>query len=214
HRRAARHHPGVRSAAHGIRGQAPRPQLMVVGIVGLGQMGMPMLTRLCSAGYDVHFFARRPAVIDEASALGATPASSLRERAETVAAAIVGVYTDDQVRGVALAPDGLVAHLRPGSVLCNHTTGRPATGHAILATASPRGVDVLDCALSGGPADILAGTLTLLIGGDVSVLERVSPVLGAYSSPIVHVGAVGDGQKVKLLNNALFGAQVALAVRI
>jgi 3-hydroxyisobutyrate dehydrogenase-like beta-hydroxyacid dehydrogenase len=187
---------------------------MVVGMVGLGQMGMPMLTRLCGAGYGVHFYARRPDVIDEARALGATPMGSLRELAQAADVAIVCVYSDDQVREVALSPDGLVENLRPGSVLCNHTTGRPSTGEAIAATASPRGVEVLDCALSGGPADILAGTLTLLVGGDASVFEQTSPILGTYSSPMLHVGAVGDGQKVKLLNNALFGAQVALAVRV
>ena len=109
---------------------------------------------------------------------------------------------------VALGPDGIVEHLRPGTVLCNHTTGRPSTGQALLAAATARGVDMLDCALSGGPDDILAGNLTLLVGGDAA------PVRGSYSSPILHVGEVGDGQKVKLLNNALFGAQVALAVQI
>jgi 3-hydroxyisobutyrate dehydrogenase-like beta-hydroxyacid dehydrogenase len=186
----------------------------VVGMVGLGEMGMPMVTRMRAAGYDVHFHARRPEVIEEATALGAIAAPSLAAAAAVADVAIVCVYSDDQVREVALGPDGIVEHLRPGSVLCNHTTGRPSTGQAVLAAATERGVDMLDCALSGGPADILAGNLTLLVGGDPAVMERVAPVLGSYSSPILHVGEVGDGQKVKLLNNALFGAQVALAVQI
>jgi 3-hydroxyisobutyrate dehydrogenase-like beta-hydroxyacid dehydrogenase len=188
--------------------------MTVVGMVGLGEMGMPMATRLRGAGYDVHCFIRRAEVADEASALGAVAVGSLAEMAEVADVAIVCVYSDDQVREVALGPDGIVAHLRPGAVLCNHTTGRPSTGKALLAAAEERGVGMLDCALSGGPADILAGNLTLLTGGDLALVERVSPVLGSYSSPILHVGEVGDGQKVKLLNNALFGAQVALALQI
>jgi 3-hydroxyisobutyrate dehydrogenase-like beta-hydroxyacid dehydrogenase len=162
----------------------------------------------------VRFFARRPDVIDEASALGAVAEPSVAALARSADVAIVCVYSDDQVREVALGAEGIVEHLRPGAVLCNHTTGRPSTGRALLAAATARGVDMLDCALSGGPADILAGNLTLLIGGDPAAIERVTPVLASYSSPILHVGEVGDGQKVKLLNNALFGAQVALAVQI
>jgi len=186
----------------------------VVGMVGLGEMGMPMVTRMRAAGYEVHVYARRPEVIEEACALGARPADSVAALAAVADIAIVCVYSDDQVREVALGPDGIVEHLRPGTVLCNHTTGRPSTGQALLAAATARGVDMLDCALSGGPDDILAGNLTLLVGGDAAVMARVTPVLGSYSSPILHVGEVGDGQKVKLLNNALFGAQVALAVQI
>ena len=183
-------------------------------MVGLGEMGMPMVTRMRAAGLDVRFFARRPEVVAEASTLGALACDSIVGLAQVADVAIVCVYSDDQVREVALGPDSLVAHLRPGAVLCNHTTGRPSTGRALLEAASARGVGMLDCALSGGPNDILAGNLTLLIGGDHALLERVTPVLAAYSSPILHVGEVGDGQKVKLLNNALFGAQVALAVQI
>jgi 3-hydroxyisobutyrate dehydrogenase-like beta-hydroxyacid dehydrogenase len=173
-----------------------------------------MVARMRAAGHDVRVFARRPEVLDEARTLGAVPMASLAALAAVSDVAIVCVYSDDQVREVALGPDGIVEHLRPGSVLLNHTTGRPSTGQALLAAAQARDVEMLDCALSGGPADIAAGNLTLLVGGDPAVLERVAPVLASYSSPILHVGAVGDGQKVKLLNNALFGAQVALAVRI
>lgn len=187
---------------------------VVVAMVGLGEMGMPMLTRLRAAGHEVHVSARRPEVIEAARALGAVAEPTVAAAATAADVAIVCVYSDDQVREVALGPDGFVEHLRPGAVLCNHTTGRPSTGRALLAAAGARGVDVLDCALSGGPADILAGNLTLLIGGDPTVIERVTPVLASYSSPILHVGEVGDGQKVKLLNNALFGAHVALAVQI
>jgi 3-hydroxyisobutyrate dehydrogenase-like beta-hydroxyacid dehydrogenase len=186
----------------------------VVGMVGLGEMGMPMARRLRAADWPLHVFARRPEVLDEARSLGAVATASLAELAAVSDVVIVCVYSDDQVRDVALADDGIVAHLRAGSVLCNHTTGRPSTGQALEEAGQTREVAVLDCALSGGPADIAAGTLTLLVGGDPAILERVSPVLATYSSPILHVGRVGDGQKVKLLNNALFGAHVALTERI
>jgi 3-hydroxyisobutyrate dehydrogenase-like beta-hydroxyacid dehydrogenase len=186
----------------------------VVGIVGLGEMGMPMLRRLRAADLPVRVFARRPEVVEEATSLGGEPVASLAELGAASDVAIICVYSDDQVREVGLGDDGLLAHMRPGSVLVNHTTGRPSTGEALAAAATDHDVIVLDCALSGGPPAIEQGTLTLLVGGDATTLERVTPVLATYSDPILRVGEVGDGQKVKLLNNALFGAHVALVAQI
>jgi len=186
----------------------------VVGIVGLGEMGMPMLRRLRAADVPVRVFARRPEVVERAAELGGDPVSSLGELGAASDIVIVCVYSDDQVREVALGHDGVIAHMRSGSVLVNHTTGRPSTGQALAAAAAERAVSVLDCALSGGPPAIEQGTLTLLVGGDAATLERATPVLATYSEPILRVGEVGDGQKVKLLNNALFGAHVALAAQI
>jgi hypothetical protein len=100
--------------------------------------------------------------------------------------------------------------MRPGATLVNHTTGSPATVTLLAETAATRDVRVLDAALSGGPADIRAGRLTLLVGGDEAVLAGVRPVLASYADPILRVGGPGDGQRVKLVNNALFAAQVRL----
>lgn len=179
-------------------------------MVGPGNMGMPVARRILAAGYPVHVYARRPEVRAEAARLGAAAAPSLVEVAAACDVVLINVFSDDQVRDVALGPDGLAAHVRPGTVLVNHTTGRPSTVQAVDAAARQHGAATLDCAMSGGPADIDAGQLTLLVGGEQAVLDQVRPVLATYGSPIIHVGALGDAQKVKLLNNALFGAQVAL----
>jgi len=185
-----------------------------VGLVGVGSMGMPIARRLAQAGYELNVFARRQDVIEEAHSLGATAAESLAALGAGSDLVIVNVFSDDQVREVALGADGIVEHMRPGAVLINHSTGRPSTILTIASDAQARGVDVLDGAMSGGPHDIDAGKLVLLVGGGLATLERVRSVLATYGSPILHVGGVGDGQKVKLLNNALFGAQVALVRRI
>jgi 3-hydroxyisobutyrate dehydrogenase-like beta-hydroxyacid dehydrogenase len=176
---------------------------MDIGMVGLGEMGMPMLERLRADGNDVTFRARRAEVIERATALGATEAVDFSD----CDAVIICVYSDDQVRDV--GPDAL-ATMTPGSTLVNHTTGSPTTATLLAENAEPRRVRVLDAALSGGPDDIRAGRLTLLVGGDEAVLDDVRPVLAAYADPILHVGGLGDGQRVKLVNNALFAAQVAL----
>lgn len=176
---------------------------MKLGMVGLGEMGMPMVERLRAAGHDVTFRARRPEVIDRASRMGATAADGFDDRD----AVIICVYSDEQVRDV--GPELLATMVR-GSTLVNHTTGSPTTATLLAEIAEPRGVRVLDAALSGGPDDIRAARLTLLVGGDEAVLDDVRPALATYSDPILHVGQLGDGQRVKLVNNALFAAQVGL----
>jgi 3-hydroxyisobutyrate dehydrogenase-like beta-hydroxyacid dehydrogenase len=176
---------------------------MRLAIIGLGQMGMPMLERLRAAGHDVGFWARRPEAIDRARAAGAVPIAELGDRD----AVIICVYADEQVHDV--APLALASMPR-GATLVLHTTSSPATVDRLVELARLRAVAVLDAALSGGPADVAAGSLTLLVGGERDVLQRVRPALAAYADPIIPVGRVGDGQRVKLLNNALLGAQTAL----
>lgn len=181
-----------------------------VGIVGTGEMGRPVIDRLLAAGFTVTAYARRADVRDELAASGVGLADSPAALGATCDVVLVYVFADEQVRTVAL-DDGLLAAMRPGSVLVVHTTGSPATARA-LAAAAPRGVGVLDAAGSGGPADVAAGRLNLFVGGDAAHLERCRPVFEAYSSAITHFGPVGAGQTVKLLNNLLFGSHIQLAL--
>lgn len=181
-----------------------------IGLIGVGNMGMPIARRLRNAGYPVSYVARRAEVIAAANALGARQAASLAELGAVSDIVIVNVFNDDQLLAVTLGADGVLAHMRYGSVFVSHTTGYPATMTAIAQTATARGVDTVDATMSGGPTDIDAGTLVLLVGATIETLERTRPVFATYCEPIVHVGAVGDAQLVKLLNNTVFGAHVAL----
>ena len=117
---------------------------------------------------------------------------------------MVCVFTDEQVRQVCLA-DGLVARCRrlhPGAA--HHRESPHRRGVA------ERNVGVVDAPVSGGPHNAAAGALTLFVGGAEVAVARVRPVLGCYGNPVLHVGPLGAGQKVKLVNNALFAAQIGL----
>jgi 3-hydroxyisobutyrate dehydrogenase-like beta-hydroxyacid dehydrogenase len=175
-----------------------------VGIVGLGEMGMPMLERLRSAGHAVDFQARRSEAIEAATSAGARLVDGFGD-CDVV---VVCVFSDEQVRDVAST---VVPTMRPDAIFVNHTTGDPGTATWLDELAAGHGVRVLDAALSGSPASVRGGSLTLLVGGDVDVLDAARPALSAYADPILHVGALGDGQRVKLINNALLIAQIALA---
>lgn len=189
---------------------------MKVGFVGAGRMGAPMVRRLVDAGHDVTALGRSSEKRSAAEELGAASADTLAELAAGADAVVVCVFTDEQVRQVCLT-DGLLAAMRAGSLLILHTTGSPRTAEAIAEQATARRIDVLDAPVSGGPHDIAAGTVTLFVGGDDAAFQRALPLLSSYGDPVLHVGPLGFGQRVKLVNNTLFAAQigvVAEAVRL
>jgi 3-hydroxyisobutyrate dehydrogenase-like beta-hydroxyacid dehydrogenase len=137
--------------------------------------------------------------------LGAQADTDLAEVAEGADAVVVCVFTDDQVQQLCLR-DGLVAAMAPDAVLVVHTTGSPRTAETIAAS----GVTVIDAPVSGGPHDVAAGRVTLFVGGDDGPVARAHPLLSTYGDPVLHVGPLGAGQLVKLINNALFAAQIGL----
>ena len=93
-----------------------------------------------------------------------------------------------------------------------HTTGSPRTAEAIAVRAQSAGVDVVDAPVSGGPHDIAAGHVTVFAGGTDEAVAFVTPVLAAYAEPILHIGPVGAGQRVKLVNKTMFASQIGLLV--
>jgi 3-hydroxyisobutyrate dehydrogenase-like beta-hydroxyacid dehydrogenase len=185
-----------------------------------------MVDRLIAAGHEVRVLGRSPRAREALQAAGAVPVGRAAAVAAGADVVCVCVFSDDQVKEICLgegssegapstgAPSrgALPAAMPEGSVLVLHTTGSPRTAQAIAASdiARARNIGVLDAPVSGGPHDIAAGHLTLLVGGDQARLDRAKPVLDAYGDPVLHLGPVGSGQAVKLVNNALFAANIGL----
>jgi 3-hydroxyisobutyrate dehydrogenase-like beta-hydroxyacid dehydrogenase len=186
----------------------PAGRLMRVGFIGAGRMGAPMVDRLVTAGHEVRVLGRTDDKRAAIAARGATPVGDAKEAADGAEVMVVCVFTDEQVRQICLEED-LLSALAPGAVLVVHTTGSPNTV-AELADRAP-GIQVLDAPVSGGPHDIAAGRVTLFVGGAEDAVQRARSVLESYGDPVLHVGPLGSGQKVKLINNALFAAQIGLA---
>jgi 3-hydroxyisobutyrate dehydrogenase-like beta-hydroxyacid dehydrogenase len=182
-----------------------------IGIVGTGEMGRPLVDRLLGAGFEVAAYARRPEMRDELSKAGVECVETLTDLAIGRDAVLVYVYSDEQVRELVL-DGGLADAMAPGSTLIVSTTGSPRTAEAIDARVRSRGVGVVDAPGSGGPAQVADGTLTIFAGGQKEDVDRCGPVFAAYATSVVHFGPVGAGQKVKLINNLLFGAHVQLAL--
>jgi len=181
-----------------------------VTFVGAGQIGAPMSERLLAAGHDVTVYARRAEVREQFAAAGASVTDSLADAASEAEVVHVCVYSDAQFEEVALGEGGLVAHLTDDALLVSHTTGSPATVQRIAAAGNGH---VVDAPFSGSSLDVLAGTLTVMLGGAPDDVERARITVSAYADPIRTIGVLGTALAVKLVNNVLFAANIQLVAQ-
>jgi 3-hydroxyisobutyrate dehydrogenase len=137
-------------------------------------------------------------------AVAATPADCVRD----ADVAITCFPTSADVASLLDGPTGLLAGLRAGAVLVDCTSGDPATSRQIAARLAERDVGYLDAPVSGGVVGAEKGALTVMVGGDPAVLERVMPVLKSFGQKIVHCGEVGAGDALKAGNNALLAIHI------
>jgi 2-hydroxy-3-oxopropionate reductase len=190
---------------------------MNVGFIGAGAMGTPMALRTLRHGHDVGVFARRPgaaqSLVDAGAASYPSPAS-LAGAVEVIVTIVTG--TSD-VEEVLFGPNGAAEGAHPGTVVIDMSTISPAATRRIAAALGSRHLEMLDAPVSGGPGGAGSGTLTIMVGGDAEVLDRVRPLLDCLGTKIVHVGGHGAGQTVKACNQLALlvtaeGAAEALAL--
>jgi 3-hydroxyisobutyrate dehydrogenase-like beta-hydroxyacid dehydrogenase len=171
-----------------------------VGVIGLGDIGRGVAQGLVRAGIDLVVCDIRP----ESTAPFAPMARIATDPADLgslVDVIVVAVVTDEQVVSVLDGDAGALAGARPGSTVLIVSTVAPRTVARVAELASARGVDVADCGVSGGPSAAADGALVSMIGGDDAVVERIRPVLDAFSSLVVRMGPLGAGLQAKLARN-------------
>jgi 3-hydroxyisobutyrate dehydrogenase len=182
-----------------------------VGFVGIGIMGQRMCRNLVKAGFPVVAYDLDPAARQLAVSLGASAAADIPALARQADVVILSLPGPAQALAVSEGPQGLLAHMRPASYLCDASTVDPATSRRVYEAARARGVHAMDCPVSGGPTGAEAATLTIMVGGDATALEAVRPVLQAIGKKIVHCGPAGAGQGAKLVNQALVAVHTVAA---
>jgi 3-hydroxyisobutyrate dehydrogenase-like beta-hydroxyacid dehydrogenase len=170
-----------------------------------------MARRIVDAGYPTTLWARRAEALVPYAQTPARTAASLAELAAQVDLVCVCVVTDADVDQVVSGAGGLLAALRPGSIIAIHSTVHPDTCVRLAGQAAARGVTLIDAPVSGGGAAAAEGRLLVMLGGDTNAVERTRPVFETYGDPVVHLGDVGAGQRAKLINNLLFTANLATA---
>jgi 3-hydroxyisobutyrate dehydrogenase/putative dehydrogenase len=192
-----------------------RKLLMRVGWLGLGAMGLPMATCLVSAGHAVTGYDLDPDRVATLAAAGGTAASSLSEVASGVDVLAVMVATPAQATAALFgtpAADGAAATLPPGAVVLIMATLGPEEVMEIAERLTGSGVAVVDAPVSGGVARAARGDLLFMTGGAPEHVAAVRPIVDAMASRVAEAGTrVGDGQRVKLVNQLLCGVHIAAA---
>ncbi len=179
-----------------------------VGFVGLGVMGKPMARHLHRAGFTVTVWNRSRASMEELAAEGLIAAESLAALAGRSEAVITMLPDGPDVVEVVSGPDGLLGHMASGSLLIDMSTIAPETARQLAMAANARDIAMLDAPVSGGDKGAIAGTLSIMVGGEVAAFERALPLFQAMGKTITYCGSSGAGQIVKACN------QIAVAVTI
>ncbi len=190
-----------------------------VGFVGVGLMGHGMAKNLVSKGWPLVVLGHRHREpVEHLKTLGAHEAASPRELAAQCEIVHLCVTGSLQVESLMRGPDGLLAGAARGSVIIDCSTSNPVSTLALAEEAQARGVHFVDAPLSRTPKEAEAGTLDTMVGAEPEVFARIEPVLRAWAGNVVHLGPVGLGHKMKLINNfiamgyaALFSEALAIA---
>jgi 3-hydroxyisobutyrate dehydrogenase-like beta-hydroxyacid dehydrogenase len=172
-----------------------------VGFLGMGIMGSGMAANLVRAGFDVSVWNR---TVAKAEAIeGAMVGSSPRAVAETCDIVLICVSDSADVAAVVRGPNGILEGLRPGALVVDHSTISPSVTRQLAAETEAAGGSWMDAPVSGGSEGAVNGTLSIMVGGIDSDLDRARPLFEAMGKTITHVGPVGSGQLVKLVNQML-----------
>ncbi|MEO8171047.1 MAG: NAD(P)-dependent oxidoreductase [Oxalobacteraceae bacterium] len=184
-----------------------------VAFIGLGVMGFPMAGHLAARGHAVTVFnrtaTRAQLWLDKyPGRSAATPAAAV-EDAECV---FTCVGNDDDLFQVALGPDGVLSHMRPGSILIDNTTCSADAARKLYLEAGKMGIHFLDAPVSGGQVGAENGKLTVMVGGDAEPFARAETIIASYARAVVHMGIAGSGQLTKMVNQiCIAGLVQALA---
>ena len=179
---------------------------MKVGFIGLGTMGAPMARNVQNKGHTLTVFDVNRASVDAMVASGAAAASSPKDVAAASEIVITMLPDAPDVERAALGHDGIVHGIKPGTIYVDMSTIDPGTTRRVAAAIQAKGASMIDSPVGKTADAAVAGTSTLMIGGDAAVIARARPVLECMATDLFHCGALGTGQTMKLLNNLLAAA--------
>jgi 3-hydroxyisobutyrate dehydrogenase-like beta-hydroxyacid dehydrogenase len=190
-----------------------------IGFVGIGLMGHGMAKNIVEKGWPLTVIAHRKRdALEDLVGRGATEAQSLADLARASDIVFLCLTGSPEVQSVV---EALKPGLARGSVIVDCSTSDPVVTAQIAAELAELGVDFADAPLSRTPKEAWSGTLDCMVGAEQNVFDRVSPVISAWAGKTVHIGGIGDGHRMKLLNNfislgyaALYSEALALSRKV
>ena len=173
-----------------------------VAFLGLGVMGYPMAGHLRKkGGHEVTVYNRTPAKAQQwVSEYGGKAAATPREAAKECDFVMMCVGNDDDVRAVAYGENGVLAGMKKGAILVDHTTASATVAKELFQKSKDKGIGFIDAPVSGGQAGAVNGQLGIMCGGEPATFDKAKPVLDVYAKLAALIGASGSGQLTKMVN--------------
>jgi 3-hydroxyisobutyrate dehydrogenase len=190
--------------------------MVKAAFIGLGVMGYPMARHLQAKGHTVTVYNRTAAKAARwVAEHGGVSASTPREAAVGQDIVFACVGNDDDLRQVAIGPEGAFPAMAPGAIFVDHTTASAGVARQLAAAAAAAGFAFLDAPVSGGQAGAENGQLTVMVGGDAAAYARAEPVIASFARACRLLGPSGSGQLAKMMNQiAIAGVVQGLAEAI
>ena len=189
-----------------------------IGFIGVGFMGHGMAKNIVEKGYSLTVLCHRNrAPVEDLLAKGAKEAKTAAELSRVCDIIFICVTGSPQIEALVRGEGGLKAGAKKGLIIADCSTADPTSTLALAAELAPLGVHFIDAPLGGTPAQAETGKLSTMIGAPPEIFARVKPVCEAWAAKVDHIGAVGDGHKMKLINNFLslgYGAIYAEALTL
>lgn len=183
----------------------------LVGFVGVGTMGRPMALRLLDRGVSLLVYDLDRAAVEAVVGASAQAAPSLAEIGKRCRFVLTSLPSSPHVEEVLAGPGGVIEAMAKGGTLIDMSTIDPLTTRRVAARAQAAGIRMVDAPVSGAPPKARDGTLTIMVGGDADVIADCRFLFDALGENVIHVGPIGAGETVKLVNN-LIAAICMLAV--
>jgi 2-hydroxy-3-oxopropionate reductase len=180
-----------------------------LGFIGLGIMGKPMAKNLLKAGFNLVVFSRSNGPVEELVKEKALSANSPGEVAEHSEVIITMLPDSPEVEEIILGKDGVIRGTKPGFVVIDMSSINPLVTQEIAKALKEKEVEMLDAPVSGGEIGAIQGTLAIMVGGEEKVFNDCMEIFKAVGKNIVHVGGIGAGGYVKLVNQIIVALNIA-----
>lgn len=182
---------------------------MKIGFVGLGIMGKPMAKNLLKAGHAVFAYDLVPACVEDVVAAGAEAVASPKEAAEKSDLVITMVPNGPQVKQAVLGENGVLCGAKKGQLIVDMSSIAPTASQEVYKACKEQGVRFMDAPVSGGEPGAIAGTLSIMCGGDKPDFDEVYDVLKVMGASVVYCGEIGAGNTTKLANQIIVALNIA-----
>ncbi len=183
---------------------------MKIGFIGLGIMGRPMAKNLLKAGHELLVFDYHADAVQDLVSSGAAAAANAKEIGAACTTVITMVPNSPHVRAALLGENGVAEGAKEGTVILDMSSIDPTESKAIGAELAKKGIEMLDCPVSGGEPKAIDGTLSVMCGGKKDLFDKYYDVLMVMAASVVYVGELGSGNVAKLANQMVVAVNIAV----